>query len=63
MFEDEEMENEIQLNEIDTECPRRTTCVERFFCDKFSGKNVFDQIVRKLISYSIIITTFFSHVY
>lgn len=44
VFEDEEMENEIQLNEIDTECPRRTTCVERFFCDKFSGKNVFDQI-------------------
>jgi len=42
--EEEEQENEIQLNEIDTQCPRRTTCVERFFCEKFSGKNVFDQI-------------------
>jgi len=37
-------ENEIQLEDIDTECPRRTTCVERFFCERFSGKNVFDQI-------------------
>ena len=46
VFQEEEQENEIQLNEIDTECPRQTTCVERFFCDKFSGKNIFDQIVR-----------------
>jgi len=44
VFQEEEQENEIQLNEIDTECPRRTTCVERFFCEKFSGKNAFDQI-------------------
>eukprot|EP00092_Neocalanus_flemingeri_P009224 GFUD01009927.1.p1 GENE.GFUD01009927.1~~GFUD01009927.1.p1 ORF type:complete len:311 (+),score=50.39 GFUD01009927.1:162-1094(+) len=42
--EAEEEENEIQLNEIDTQCPRRTSCIERFFCEKFSGKNVFDQI-------------------
>jgi len=44
LLEEEDQENEIKLNEIDTECPRRTRCVERFFCERFSGKNVFDQI-------------------
>jgi len=42
--ESDNQENEIQLNEIDTECPRRTSCIERFFCEKFSGKNIFDEI-------------------
>jgi len=42
--ETNEEENEIQLNEIDTQCPRRTKCIERFFCEKFSGKNAFDEI-------------------
>ena len=46
VFGDDSQENQIALNDIDTECPRRTTCVERFFCERFSGKNVFDQIVR-----------------
>ena len=46
MLDEEEFENDIKLNEIDTECPRRTRCVERFFCERFSGKNIFDQIVR-----------------
>jgi len=44
VLDEEEFENDIKLNEIDTECPRRTRCVERFFCERFSGKNVFDQI-------------------
>jgi len=44
VFDEEDQENEIKLNEIDTECPRRTSCVEKFFCERFSGKNVFDQI-------------------
>jgi len=44
VFGDDSQENQIALNDIDTECPRRTTCVERFFCERFSGKNVFDQI-------------------
>jgi len=41
--EDEE-ESSIKLNEIETECPRLSTCVPRFFCERFRGKTVFDQI-------------------
>ena len=37
--------NVIDLNDINTECPRLSNCVPKFFCEKFRGFNVFDQIV------------------
>jgi len=37
-------DSRIDLNEIDTECPRLSTCVPRFFCERFRGRTVFDQI-------------------
>lgn len=37
-------EDIIKLNEIDTECPRLSHCVPRFFCDKFRGETPLDQI-------------------
>ena len=50
------MNDVIDLNEIDTECPRLSTCVPKFFCERFRGRTVFDQIVRILIL--ILIFTF-----
>jgi len=38
------VENEIKLNEIDTQCPRGQTCVETFFCKRASGPRVEDRI-------------------
>lgn len=39
-----EDDDEIDLNDIDTECPRLSLCVPRFFCERFRGRTVFDQI-------------------
>jgi len=36
--------NVIDLNDINTECPRLSNCVPKFFCERFRGFNVFDQI-------------------
>lgn len=36
--------SEIDLNEINTECPRLSNCVPKFFCERFRGRTVFDQI-------------------
>jgi len=36
--------SEIKLNEIQTECPRLSSCVPRFFCERFRGESKFDQI-------------------
>jgi len=36
--------SEIKLNEIQTECPRLSNCVPRFFCQQFRGESKFDQI-------------------
>lgn len=41
---EDEGESLIELNEIETECPRLSTCVPRFFCERFRGRTVFDQI-------------------
>ena len=41
----EESLSEIKLNEIQTECPRLSKCVPRFFCESFRGESKFDQIV------------------
>ena len=43
--DDAELENEIALSDIETECPRRTRCVPSFFCDSFNGVTTADQIV------------------
>ena len=45
IFTDGDSDSRIDLNEIDTECPRLSTCVPRFFCERFRGRTVFDQIV------------------
>lgn len=44
--EEEEIfeENEIKLNEIDTQCPRGSKCVETFFCKKGTGRRSADRI-------------------
>jgi len=34
----------IDLNEIETECPRLSNCAPRFFCQNFRGRTAFDQI-------------------
>merc|ERR1712032_947282 len=44
IFSDDVSDSEIDLNEIDTECPRLSSCVPRFFCERFRGRTVFDQI-------------------
>ena len=41
----EESLSKIKLNEIQTECPRLSNCVPRFFCQQFRGESKFDQIV------------------
>ena len=43
--EDEILQNEIDIDDIETECPRLSQCVPRFFCERFRGRTVFDQIV------------------
>jgi len=35
---------QIKLNEIETECPRLSKCVPRFFCERFRGESAEDQI-------------------
>ena len=50
LLEEEEEEEEgeggvISFNDIETECPVGTICVESFFCAEFSGNSVADQIV------------------
>jgi len=40
----EESLSKIKLNEIQTECPRLSKCVPRFFCERFRGESKFDQI-------------------
>lgn len=40
----EESLSKIKLNEIQTECPRLSKCVPRFFCEQFRGESKFDQI-------------------
>merc|ERR1712062_253043 len=40
----EESLSKIKLNEIQTECPRLSSCVPRFFCERFRGESKFDQI-------------------
>ena len=50
------MNDVIDLNEIDTECPRLSTCVPKFFCERFRGRTVFDQIVR-ILSIKFIFTS------
>jgi len=44
--EEEEIfeENEIKLNEIDTQCPRGSKCVETFFCKTGTGRRSSDRI-------------------
>merc|ERR1719412_2607732 len=42
--DDAELENEVALSDIETECPRRTRCVPSFFCDSFNGVTTADQI-------------------
>merc|ERR1711976_144894 len=42
--EDEIFQNEIDIDDIETECPRLSQCVPRFFCERFRGRTVFDQI-------------------
>jgi len=42
--EDEILQNEIDIDDIETECPRLSQCVPRFFCERFRGRTVFDQI-------------------
>jgi len=44
IFSDDDSDSEINLNEIDTECPRLSSCVPRFFCERFRGRTEFDQI-------------------
>ena len=50
LLEEEEKEEEggvISFNDIETECPVGTICVESFFCAEFSGNSVSDQIVKQ----------------
>jgi len=42
--EEEGEEGVISFNDIETECPVGTICVESFFCAEFSGNSVADQI-------------------
>jgi len=42
--EDKDGGGVISFNDIETECPAATICVERFFCAEFSGNSVSDQI-------------------
>ena len=44
--EDKDGGGVISFNDIETECPAATICVERFFCAEFSGNSVSDQIVK-----------------
>merc|ERR1711971_496585 len=44
MGEEEGEEGVISFNDIETECPVDTICVESFFCAEFSGNSVADQI-------------------
>ena len=37
----------ISLNDIETECPGSTTCVETFFCAEFNGNTAKDKIVSR----------------
>ena len=50
LLEEEEPSSEeggvISFNDIETECPADTVCVERFFCAEFSGNTASDQIVK-----------------
>jgi len=36
--------NVIDINDIDTQCPRLSNCIPKFFCEKFRGFDVIDQI-------------------
>ena len=45
--EEEEEGGVISFNDIETECPVGTICVESFFCAEFSGNSVSDQIVKQ----------------
>ena len=40
--------NVIDINDIDTQCPRLSNCIPKFFCEKFRGFDVIDQIVSGL---------------
>ena len=43
--EEEEDGGVISFNDIETECPAGTICVETFFCAEFTGNSKSDQIV------------------
>jgi len=45
--EEEEDGGVISFNDIETECPAGTICVETFFCAEFSGNSKSDQIVNE----------------
>jgi len=41
---DDIFSDQIDINEIETECPRLSQCVPRFFCERFRGRTRIDQI-------------------
>ena len=45
LLEEEEDGGVISFNDIETECPGSTTCVETFFCAEFNGNSARDKIV------------------
>ena len=58
LLEEEEPSSEeggvISFNDIETECPADTVCVERFFCAEFSGNTASDQIVKHFYVHQIL---------
>ena len=68
LLEEEEEEEDggvISFNDIETECPAGTICVETFFCAEFSGNSKSDQIVNEkpipILSKIIFIPALFDH--
>ena len=63
--EEEEDDGVISFNDIETECPAGTICVETFFCAEFSGNSKSDQIVNEkpipILSKIIFIPALFDH--